>query len=154
MAPNLVFHARNLNENLLDKGGSEYADERLPRKSWYSQLHFLLAPYPPPTSPIPVLEVKLLSRVWLLAIPWTVAYQAPLSMDFSRQEYWSGLPFPSPGESSWPGDQTRVFHMAGRCFTLRGTREAHTCMVNYLSNELLGYLYIICYTRGNNQHIQ
>ena len=41
-------------------------------------------------------EVKLLSRVWLSAIPWTLAYQAPLSMEFSRQEYWSGLPFPFP----------------------------------------------------------
>ena len=41
-------------------------------------------------------EVKLLSRVRLFAIPWTVAHQAPPSMGFSRQEYWSGLPFPSP----------------------------------------------------------
>jgi len=41
-------------------------------------------------------KVKLLSRVWLLATPWTAAYRAPLSMGFSRQEYWSGLPFPSP----------------------------------------------------------
>ena len=41
--------------------------------------------------------VKLLSRVWLFAAPWTVAYQVPLSMGFSRQGYWSGLPFPSPG---------------------------------------------------------
>ena len=38
---------------------------------------------------------KLLSRVWLLAIPWTTAYQAPPSMGFSRQEYWSGVPLPS-----------------------------------------------------------
>ena len=38
---------------------------------------------------------KSLSRVWLFATPWTVAYQAPPSMGFSRQEYWSGLPFPS-----------------------------------------------------------
>ena len=37
---------------------------------------------------------KLLSPVQLFATPWTVAYQAPLSMGFSRQEYWSGLPFP------------------------------------------------------------
>ena len=44
--------------------------------------------------------VKLLSCVRLFEILWTVAYQAPLSMEFSRQEYWSGLPFPSPGESS------------------------------------------------------
>ena len=41
-------------------------------------------------------KVKLLSRVWLLATPWTAAYQAPPSMGFSRQEYWSGLPLPSP----------------------------------------------------------
>ena len=42
--------------------------------------------------------VKLLSCVWLFVTLWTVAYQAPLSMRFSRQEYWSRLPFPSPGE--------------------------------------------------------
>ena len=41
-------------------------------------------------------KVKSLSRVWLFAIPWTAAYQAPPSMGFSRQEYWSGLPLPSP----------------------------------------------------------
>ena len=41
-------------------------------------------------------EVKSLSGVQLFATPWTVAYQAPLSMGFSRQEYWSGLPLPSP----------------------------------------------------------
>ena len=41
------------------------------------------------------LKVKLLSCVWLLAIPWTAAYQAPPSMGFSRQEYWSGVPLPS-----------------------------------------------------------
>ena len=44
-------------------------------------------------------KVKSLSRVWLLAIPWTEAYQAPLSMEFSREEYWSGLPLPSPFDS-------------------------------------------------------
>ena len=41
-------------------------------------------------------KVKSLSRVWLLATPWTEAYQAPPPMGFSRQEYWSGLPLPSP----------------------------------------------------------
>ena len=41
-------------------------------------------------------EVKSFSHVQLFATPWTVACQAPLSMGFSRQEYWSGLPFPSP----------------------------------------------------------
>ena len=43
------------------------------------------------------------SRVRLLATPWTVAYQVPPSMGFSRQEYWSGLPFPSPGDLPDPG---------------------------------------------------
>ena len=43
-------------------------------------------------------KVKSLSHVWLLAIPWTAAYQAPLPMGFSRQENWSGLPLPSPRE--------------------------------------------------------
>jgi len=41
-------------------------------------------------------KVKSLSRVWLIATPQTAAYQAPLPMGFSRQEYWSGLPLPSP----------------------------------------------------------
>ena len=52
-------------------------------------------------------KVKLLSRVRLLATPWTVAYQAPPSMGFSRQEYWSGLPFPSPGDLPDPGIELR-----------------------------------------------
>ena len=45
-------------------------------------------------------KVKSLSRVRLLATPWTAAYQAPLSMGFSRQVHWSGLPFPSPMHES------------------------------------------------------
>ena len=47
--------------------------------------------------------VKSLSRVWLFVTPRTVAYWAPPSMGFSRQEYWSRLPFPSPGELPDPG---------------------------------------------------
>ena len=50
--------------------------------------------------------MKLLSRVRLFATPWTVAYQAPPSMGFSRQEYWSGLLFPSPGDLPYPGIET------------------------------------------------
>ena len=46
---------------------------------------------------------KSLSRVQLFATPWTVACQVSLSMGFSRQEYWSGLPFPSPEEFPNPG---------------------------------------------------
>ena len=48
-------------------------------------------------------SVQSLSRVRLFATPWTVACQAPLSMGFSRQEYWSGLAFPSPGDLPDPG---------------------------------------------------
>ena len=47
--------------------------------------------------------MKSLSRVQLFATPWTVAHQAPLSMGFSRQEYWSGLPLPSPEDLPNPG---------------------------------------------------
>jgi len=52
-------------------------------------------------------KVKLLSRVRLFAIPWTVVYQASLSVGFSRQEYCSGLPFPSPGDLPDPGIEPR-----------------------------------------------
>ena len=47
--------------------------------------------------------MKLLSLVWLFATPWTGACQTPLSMGFSRQEYWNGLPLPSPGDLPDPG---------------------------------------------------
>ena len=47
-------------------------------------------------------KVKSLSHVWLFVTPWTAAYQAPPSMGFSRQDYWSGLPLPSPW-MAWEG---------------------------------------------------
>ena len=52
-------------------------------------------------------QSDLLSHVWLFVIPCTVAHQAPLSMGFSRQEYWSGLPCPSPGDLPDPGIEPR-----------------------------------------------
>ena len=52
-------------------------------------------------------RVTSLSRVRLFATPWTVVYQAPPSVGFSRQEYWSGLPFPSPGDLPNPGIEPR-----------------------------------------------
>ena len=51
--------------------------------------------------------VCMLSRVQLFVIPCTIARQAPLSMGFSRQEYWSGLPFPSPADLPNPGIEPR-----------------------------------------------
>ena len=65
-------------------------------------------------------EVKLLSRVRLFATPWTVAHQAPPLMGFSRQEYWSGLPFPSPGDLLDPGIEPASLEcptLAGGFFT-------------------------------------
>ena len=50
---------------------------------------------------------QLLSHVHFFVIPWTVAHQAHLSMEFSRQEYWSGLPFPSPVDLPDPGIEPR-----------------------------------------------
>ena len=58
------------------------------------------------------------------ATPWTIASQTPLSTEFSRQESWSGLPFPSPGGSSRPGDQTWVSCIAGRFFIIWAAWEA------------------------------
>ena len=63
----------------------------------------------------------------ILATPWSVARQAPLG--FFRQEYWSGLPFPSPGDLPDPGDRTQVSRIAGRFFTNWATREAHTLII-------------------------
>ena len=62
----------------------------------------------------------LLSCVWLLVAPWTVACQASPPMKFSKQEYWSGLPFPTLRGSSWSRDQTHISCgscIAGRFFT-------------------------------------
>ena len=60
--------------------------------------------------------MKSLSHVRLFATPQTVAYQAPVSMGFSRQEYWSGLPFPSPGDLLGPGIEPMSAALAGGFF--------------------------------------
>ena len=57
------------------------------------------------------------AQSYLTAIPWAVACQAPLSMGFSRQEYWSGLPFPSPGDLPDPGIKPTSPALAGGVFT-------------------------------------
>ena len=57
-----------------------------------------------------------LSYVQLFAIPWTVVCQAPLSMGFPRQEHWSGLPFPPPGDLPEPGIEPRSPALAGGIF--------------------------------------
>ena len=73
--------------------------------------------------------LSLFSHVGLFATPWTVARQAPLSMGFSWQEYWSGLPFPPPGDLPHPGIKLESLMspaLAGGFFTTSTTWEAPT----------------------------
>ena len=68
------------------------------------------------------------SSILAWRIPWTTALQPPLFMGFPKQEYWSGLPFPSPGDLPDPGIETvslTSHEFAGRFFTTSTSREAH-----------------------------
>ena len=68
--------------------------------------------------------VCVLSHVQLFVTPWILALQAPLSIGFSRKEYWSGLPFPLPGDLPDPGIEPMSSVSAGRFFTTSSTWEA------------------------------
>ena len=74
-------------------------------------------------------EVKSLSRVLLFATPWTVAYQTPPSMGFSRKEYWNELPFPSPGDLPNPGIELGLPHRRQTLYRL-----SHPGSSNLISN--------------------
>ena len=74
-------------------------------------------------------KVKSLSHVPLFATPWTIAYQAPLSMGLSGQEYWSGLPCPPPGDLPDPGikpEPLMIPALAGEFFTTGAIGKAQT----------------------------
>ena len=71
------------------------------------------------------------SHVQLFATPWAVACQAPLSMGFPRQEYWSGLPFPFPGDLSDPGMEPPSPALAGGFFTTKPPGEPFTCISSF-----------------------
>ena len=88
-----------------------------------------------------MLRTQLLSCVRLFATPWTVAHQPPLSMEFSRQEYWNELPFPSPGDLPQPRDQSQVSWIAGRFFTIWASREVLWTLLIYLSAVGLRCMY-------------
>ena len=84
-------------------------------------------------------EVKSLSRIQLFVTPWTVAYRAPLSMEFSRQEYWSRLPFPSPEDLPDPGLEPRspaleadalLSEPQGKCIYIYMYTHTHTHTFN------------------------
>ena len=75
------------------------------------------------------------SHVWLFATLCTVAHQAPLSMEFSRQEYWRGLPCPPPGDLSDPGIEPMSLmspELASGFFTTSATWELPSCWKTYL----------------------
>ena len=82
-------------------------------------------------------EVKSLSRVWLFATPWTVAYQASLSMGFSRQEYWSGLPFPSPGDLPDPGNEPGFPALEADALTSEPPGKPNSVRETLIFSELL-----------------
>ena len=79
------------------------------------------------------------SRVQLFATSWSVVCQAPRNMEFSRQEYWSGLPFPSPGDLPDPGIKVGSLTspaLAGEFFTIRATWEAQWALRGTLNSVL------------------
>ena len=78
-------------------------------------------------------KVKSLSRVRPSATPWTAAYQAPLSMGFSRQEYWSGVPLPSPNK----GDRL--------CFFRGSPTVAYKIKMQYFGNDIILSSVILMY---------
>ena len=92
------------------------------------------------------------SCVRLFVTLWTIAGQAPLSMEFSRQEYWSGLPFPSPGDLSDPGIEPVSFTspaLAGSFFTT-STTWAGSSVHGILQARILEWV-VISFARGPSQ---
>ena len=101
-------------------------------------------------------EVKLLSRVWLSASPRTIASPAPPSMGFSRQEYWSGLPLPPPGDLPTQGSNLGL-PAAGRCFTVsqQGSPGWGNC-ISFCLLSSWAFLYLfwsgcMCYAELTNK---
>ena len=95
-------------------------------------------------------EVKSLSRVRLFGTLWTVAHQAPPSMGFSRQEYWSGLPFPSPEDLPDPGIKSRSPKLQAGALTSEPPGKPYTnmstCMYTCIFLHTHIHTYIFMYT--------
>ena len=83
--------------------------------------------------------MKSLSRVWLFAIPWTVAYQAPPSTGFPRQQCWNGLPFPSPGNLPDPGIEPSLLHWRQTLYCLNHQGGLETQTMSFLNTLSLGW---------------
>ena len=95
-------------------------------------------------------KVLVASHVWLFVTPWTVACQAPLSMGFSRQEYWSRLPCPPPGDL--PLDLNLVSCIAGRFLyhlSHKGSPQTAINHSNFLSLSLWKEIFLLCDLLGN-----
>ena len=84
-------------------------------------------------------KLKLLGHVRFFATPWTVAHQASPSMEFSRQEYWSGLPFPSPEDLPHPGIEPRSPTLQADAFIIWAMKEVFEfiCLRHTSSNSKL-----------------
>ena len=85
-----------------------------------------------------------LSPVRLFANPWTVAHQALLSMEFSRQEYWSQLPFPTPGDLPNPGIEPLSPALAGGFFTVVSPGKPKLT-VDYVNTIISQYSSLMCH---------
>ena len=92
-------------------------------------------------APVEVLTDEVAQSCPTLCDPWTVAYQVPLSMEFSRQEYWSGLPFPSPGDLPDPGTEpgSPALYCRQTLYCLSHQRSWE--VLNYSSNPHLIFLF-------------
>ena len=98
------------------------------------------------TSHIPQLRVhvlSLVSSVWLFATPWTVALQPPLSMGFSRQEHWSGLPCPLPGDLPDPGIKPASYAWQVDSLNHRGCLLS-AFNLRYSSSPMFQYWFSVC----------
>ena len=100
-----TFHAKMV--TIKDRYCVDLTEADNIKNRWQEYIEELYKRYPHNTDNHNEEEVKSLNCVQLCAIPWTVAYKAPLSMEFSRQEYWSGFKFPSPGDLPDPRIEPR-----------------------------------------------
>ena len=94
------------------------------------------------------------SIVWLFATPWAITHQAPLSMEFSRQEYWSRLPFLPPGDHPKPGIKLKSLaspELTGGFFTTSTTWEALWCINKYILKEGT-FICLFLYSHGVHTH--
>ena len=90
--------------------------------------------------------MRMLSHVQLFAAPWTIAPQSPPSMGFSRQEYWSGLPFPSPEDLPNPGIEPRSPALQADILTSEPPSwSLFFCTVKRVSKREIVYHFISCF---------